>query len=372
MVADTVTGAILADVQPRDAPSFSRKLTDKGAWTVNVLPEDRANAAVNLHAVSTCGRYSWIVLADDFVVQAGPVWTFQYDENTRNLSVSGAGIQSLLDRRVLRNAAGPADNIVHVDNDLVLNNFTLRGIAREIIANSLAPTGYGLPIDVPAAETGTNTRTYEGYDLATVWDRLIELSKVIDGPELDFRPYLTSTGLNLRWELLIGSPTLGDQATAAVWDYGGALSQIDIDVNGSASSCTKAWAKGSGTERTMTAGYAADATLVGLGYPATDFVDNDHTSATEKSTLDSYAAADLEKFQAPTETWKCSVRIDGTSRGANVSPKLGTWALGDAPQFGISGHPWIADGQYRRRIIGYSDGDDSTVTLDLDTTLGVL
>ncbi|QYN19016.1 hypothetical protein [Amycolatopsis sp. DSM 110486] len=35
-----------------------------------------------------------------------------------------------------------------------------------------------------------------------------------------------------------------------------------------------------------------------------------------------------------------------------LSLKLSGWALGDAPVFGVSGHPWIPDGQYRRRILG--------------------
>ncbi|MBB1153528.1 hypothetical protein [Amycolatopsis dendrobii] len=372
LIADTVTGTILSDVTPRDLPSFSRKVTDKGSWTVNVMPEDRANSAVDLHACVDAGRYTWIVACDDYICQAGPTFTYQYDENTRNLSVSGAGIQSLFDRRVLRNPAGPANNIVHVNNDLVLNGYTLRGIAREIVAANLAQVGYGLPIDVPAAEAGTSTRTYYGYDLATVWDRLNELSKVDKGPELDFRPYITPSGNQIRWELLIGSPKLGNQTSTSVWDYGGALGQIDVDTNGAASPCVKAWVRGSGTERTMLAGYASNDTLISLGYPPTDYVDNDHTSVVLKPTLDAYAIADLAQFSAPSETWKCNVRVDGlSSRGVLVSPKLGGWSPGDAPIFGVSGHPWIKDGQYRRRILGFSNDTESTVSLELQETLAV-
>lgn len=372
MVAETTTGNIVADVNPRDLPSFGRKITDKGTWTVNVLPEDRANASLDFHAYTDVGRYSWVILCDDFPVQAGPVVTYQFDENTRNLSVSGVGIQGLFDRRVLRHPSGTTD-IVHVSNDLILNNFTLRGIAREIINANLAQTSYGLPIDVPAAETGTNTRTYFGYDLATAWDRLVELSKVINGPEVDFRPYIVTAGNQIRWELLIGGPTLGNPESLAVWDYGGALGRIDVDVNGSASPCTRVWVKGSGTERTMVSGYAADPTLIGLGYPPTDYVDNDHTSAVAQDTVTAYAQADLATFAAPTEGWKCAVRIDGTTtQGVEVSPRLGTWGLGDAPLFGLSGHPWLADGQYRRRILGFSSATESTVDLELQTTLEVI
>jgi hypothetical protein len=373
LIAETVTGTVVADVTPRDTPSFTRALTDKGTWTINVLPEDRGNAALDLHSYTDAGRYSWAVLYDNYVAQAGPVWTYQFDENTRNLSVSGSGIQGLLDRRVLRNPAGNPATIAAVGNDEVLTGLSLWGIAREVVARSLTPTGYGLPLDVPATAAGVHKRTYQGYDLAMVWDRLVELSKVDGGPELDFRPYLSAAGNLLRWETRIGAPTLGNQGSAAVWDYGGALSQIDIDVNGAASPCTTAYVKGSGADRAMVSGYATDPALIALGYPPTDLVDNDHTSATVAATLTSWAVADLATFRAPQEKWKCSVRIDGTTvAGVSVSPPLGTWVLGDAPRFGVTGHPWIPQGSYRRRILGFSSDTAATVTLDLATTLEVL
>lgn len=373
MVAETVTGKLLADVTPRDLPSFSRAVTDKGTWTINVLPEERNNTHLDLHSFTDAGRFSWIITYDDYVVQAGPVWTYTYDENTRNLSISGSGLQGIFDRRVLRNPNGHTA-IVHESEDLVLTNLSLRGIAQAIVQANLAQPGYGLPIDLPATpEAGTNTRTYEGYDLAQVWQRLKELSEVINGPEIDFAPYIVEGANLIRWSMAAGSPTLGDQTTAAVWDYGGALSQIDVDVNGSASPCTRVWVKGSGTERALLTGYAEDRSLIELGYPPTDYVDTEHSSVTVQQTLEDYADAALKEFSAPMEKWSCSVRVDGiTARDKAVSPALGTWSLGDAPTFGISGHPWIADGQYRRRILGFNGRDESTVDLVLAETLEVL
>ncbi|WP_134664018.1 hypothetical protein [Amycolatopsis sp. CFH S0078] len=372
MVAETVTGNLLADVTPRDLPSFSRKLTDKGQWTVNVVPDDPSNAGLDFQSLTDAGRFSWLIMYGTVVVQAGPTFTHTYDENTRTLSVSGTGVQGLFDRRVLRNSTGHTA-IVNTSEDLTISNKSLRGIAREIVAANLAQTGFGLPIDLPAPETGTNTRTYYGYDLAKVWERLDDLSKVINGPELDFWPYLVPGQNKLRWQMLIGSPLLGDQQSAAVWDYGGALSAIDVDVNGSASPCTRVWVKGSGTERGLLTGFAEDTTLVGLGFPPADFVDGDHTSVIDQQTLEDYADADLAAFSAPTETWKCSVRIDGeTGTGIAVSPALGTWSLGDAPVFGVSGHPWIPDGQYRRRILAFSSKDEASVDLDLQPTAAVI
>lgn len=362
MVAETVTGNILADITPRDVPAFTRKITDKGTWTVNVVPDD--NPDVDLHSYVTAGRYSWLILYGSSVVQAGPTFTYTYTENTRTLSVSGTGIQGLLDRRVLRNPTGTIA-IVDSSQDLTLTG-SLRDIARQIVSADLTQAGYGLPIDLPAAETGTDTRTYFGYDLATAWTRLDELSKVDQGPELDFAPYLVSGANQIRWQFNTGGPLLGDQASAAVWDYGGALSAIDVDSNGSASPCTRAWIKGSGSERALLTGFAENDTLISEGYPPTDYVDGNHTSVTDQDTLDSYADVDLVQLSGAVDTFKCSVRIDGTGAGGHVvSPELGTWSLGDQPTFGVSGHPWIPDGQYRLRVMGYSNQDYASVALEV-------
>lgn len=368
MVAETVTGTLLADITPRELPSFTRAVTDKGSWTVNVIPDDRANAGLDFHSYTDAGRFSWLVAHGDYVVQAGPVVTHTYDENTRALSVSGAGIQGLLARRVLR-SPGTHASITHPAEDVTITGASLRGIATQLVRTNLAQSGYGLPIDVPDTEAGTNTRTYYAYDLAMVWDRLDELAQVSGGPELDFAPYLVAGQNRIRWELRIGGPLLGDQSSAAVWDYGGALSAIDVDNNGSAAPCTRVWVKGSGNERALLTGFAQDPSLVALGFPPTDYVDGDHTSVIEQATLHAHARADLAEFRTPTETWSCAVRIDGSaSAGVEVSPALGNWSLGDAPIFGVSGHPWLPDGDYRRRVLGYSNADASTVTLTLQPT----
>jgi hypothetical protein len=381
LVAETITGTIVADIGPRDLPSFSRHLTDKGSWTVNVLPEDKANASLDLHAYTASGRYCWVVAYDEFIVQAGPVRTFQWDDSTRNLSVAGCGIQGLFDVRIVRNPTGTIAAMADASNDLVITGVSLRGVARRIVGANIEQPGYYLPLDLPASESGTNTRTYQGYDLATAWTRLDELSKVENGPELDFRPYFAGAN-RIRWEMLIGNPLLGDQNSNAVWDYGGALGQINVDVNGSVAPTTRAFAKGSGSERDSLIGYAENAAPIALGFPPTDFVNNDHSAVTVLDTLTGYAKADLTAFAGPTETWTCAVRIDGTTTtGAAVSPALGFWALGDQPVFAMSGHPWITDGSYRRRILGYTDGatggtssagSDAIVNLIVQPTVEVI
>jgi hypothetical protein len=370
LVAETLTGKIVADVIPSQPPSYERAINEKGSWSVSALVHSSANSSVDLHTFTQTGKYSWVIAYGDHITQAGPVWSYQFDEASAKLTVTGSSLGSFLDKRVLRNPSGHTA-IVDPSEDLIYTNRTLRGIMRALVLDNLRQDGYMLPLDLPETEIGTASRTYYGYDLATVWSRMDDLAKVIDGPEFDLQPYFVSGSNYVRWQMLIGGPLLGNQETTAVWDYGGALGSINIDVNGAASPTARVWVKGSGSDRSLLTGFAEDRSLIEQGFPPIDYVDTEHTSVIEQTTLESYADADLKAFRWPTEQWTCSVRIDGAreqATGVEISPALGNWALGDAPTFYVSGHPWLPDGGYRRRITGYADDGPEHVSLTLAET----
>lgn len=367
LVADTVTGTVQADVVMSAQPRFNRTLCQAGTWQVDLVVDEDTNRGVDFHTYTQPGMYSWVVLYGDVPVQGGPLWTYTFTESTRVLSVAGSGMGGLFNRRVLRNPAGDPTAITTPGNDLAYANLSLRGILRQVLADNLAQAGYGLPIDLPASEAGSAVRNYYGYELALVWDRITELSQVIGGPEFDIGPVLTNNGANLRWPLSIGSPLIGDQNTTATWDYGAALSAIDTDVNGSAQPVSRVWVKGSGADAAMLTGYAANTGLAAQGLPGLDFVDSNHTDNGTQDDLTNYATQDLSDLSAATETWKCSVRLDGLydRYGVAVSPALGSFSLGDAPQFGVVGHPWIPDGTYRKRILGVQQSTTDASCMDL-------
>ena len=370
LVAETLTGKIVADVIPAAFPSYERVLNDKGSWGVSLLVGEAANSSVDLHTYTQSGKYSWIIAYGEHITQAGPVWTYQFDDDSSRLSVAGAGIGSEFGKRVLRNPNGRTA-IVDPSEDLAYRGLSLRGIQRQLVADNMVQAGYELPIDLPEPEEGVAERTYFGYDLAWVADRMDDLSKVIGGPEFDFVPYFVPRENRIRWRLDIGSPLLGNQHTSAVWDYGGALGSINVDVDGGSAPAARVWVKGSGSEREMLTGFAEDTSWHERGFPPIDYVDSSHTSVTEQPTLEGYADAALADYADPLETWTCSVRVDGArlqETGVEISPALGNWALGDAPVFYLSGHPWLPDGGFRRRIIGYSNDTQDTASLQLEQT----
>ncbi len=373
-IAETLSGEIRADVAHVGDPSFERTLNEKGSLSVSVMV-DGPNAQVDLHTYTRPGKYSWILAYGQTIVQAGPVWSYQFTDSSRQLDVTCGGMFSLFSRRVTRNPVGSANDaipaIVNESEDLTYTGLSLRGIMSRLVADNLAQLDYDVPtIVVPEAETGENVRNYQGYDLKMIADNMTDLAGVINGPEFDFAPEFTERGTHVQWNLKIGNPLLGNQEPNLVWDYGteGApVDTIDVDVDGSESPITRVWVKGDGTERELKTGFAEDLTRAREGYPGTDYVDGDHTSVTEQDTLEGYADKDLERLSAAVETWTCDVRIAGPG-AVEYAPALESWQLGDAPLFALAGHPWLPDGAYRRRVLGYANSTASSVKLTLAET----
>ncbi len=374
LIAETLSGEIRADVAYTGDFTFERTLCEKGSLAVSVYV-DGPNAQVDLHTYTRPGKYSWILVYGTVIVQAGPVWSYQFNDADRTLQVTCGGMFSLFSRRVTRNPAGSADDpvkaIVNESEDLAYTGLSLRGIMSRLVSDNLAQLDYGMPsIHVPEPEAGEAERNYPAYNLKMLADNMTDLAGVIGGPEFDFAPEFTEHGTHVRWNLKIGNPLLGDQESTNVWDYGteGApIGTIDVDVDGSDSPITRVWVKGDGTERDLKTGFAEDLSRVHEGYPGTDFVDGDHTSVTEQQTLEDYADKDLELLSAATEAWTCEVRIAGPG-AVEYAPALSNWQLGEAPLFAIANHPWLPDGSYRRRVLGYSNASDSSVSLKLAET----
>ncbi|QUH01444.1 hypothetical protein HUO13_12045 [Saccharopolyspora erythraea] len=366
LVARTVDGAVVADVRPSEFPTFSREINAAGSWGVTLQLDDPSNVHVDFRSLATSVRYSWAVCYGDFVCQAGPVTTYGIDEASRTLTVGGAGIGVLFDRRIMRNPNGHTA-IVDPSEDIAYASYSIRGLVRDMVALNIAQPGYELPIDIDTdSVTGNHSGTHHAYELKSVADLMDQFADNAERCEYEFAPYLANGGTHVRWELRVKSPGLGDPDTPAVWDSHGALGPVAVDGDGSAATATRVWVKGSGSDRGLLTGFAEDATLYADDYPGLDYVDTEHSSVTEQATLESYADTALAAFRYPLETWSTDIRIDGlTSAGVRVSPELGTWNLGDAPWFAVQGHSWIPDGMYRRRIVAFSSSSQDRVKLTL-------
>ncbi|GAA2812740.1 hypothetical protein [Saccharopolyspora taberi] len=364
LVAQTTTGEIVGDIRASDVPKFERRISDPGSYTVDVYLGNGANTAADLHEFTETGRYSWIVAYGDYICQAGPVWTWQFSDQERKLSVSGSNVSSLFDKRILRNPHGHTA-ITDPSEDLILRDLSVRGLLAELVRANLAQRGYQLPITIPEAEPGPESITYYGYDLATVWDRMTDLAERDNGSEVDFAPEFVDGGRQIRWRLDIGDPLLGDQNTGAVWDYGSVIGPIDTDVDGATTPASRVWVKGAGEGRNLLTGVAEDPALPAAGVPGIDLVDTSHAAEQRQDLLDSYARAALQGQRQPNSRWETTLRIATGATSTEASAALGTWALGDAPLIAVAGHPWMPSAHYRRRVVSFADSSPNEIRIDL-------
>lgn len=359
-VAETATGKIVRDLPFVGAPQWSYGLNMAGALApkipIGAISKDDLRAVLDYWRLSI--GLSW----GDHIWQCGPVVTYRYSDvdGPPVLDVGCAGIWSLFtQKRVIANPAWTGVSLAEEDADVALTNLSLHTIAKRLVQNDLTRNG-NIPIVLPADITGTQERNFPGYDLAYVGERLSNLTQVIDGPEVEFRPeYTDSSRTYVQWRMRTGNPRLGNLGLPHTWDYGRALSHVDEDGDGSQQQFTS-WVRGNGMERGLLIGHHADESLTDLGWPMLESVDGSHSSAIEQATLDGWAQANVETYRNGMNTWAARVRIDGTDgRGRHTgSPALDIVSAGDNATFSLRDHRWIPNGVYGQRILSISSGGD--------------
>lgn len=364
-VASTVTGQIVGDVPFSGTPSWDSGINVTGRLEVQV-PLGGGSAAeggiakTDLWPYLDYWRWSWGLAYDAYICQCGPLVTYQFSDEAGppTVRIGCTGLWGLFtNKRLLINPAWTAGTpITDTSADTVLTDLTLHSIARRLVSNDLTRNG-SLPIVLPAEITGTETRTYPGYDLANVGERMQQLTQVINGPEIEFRPeYTDSTRRAVRWPMRIGNPRLGNLGLPHAFDYGRALTHLDIDADGSAQQFDT-WVRGNGTERGLLTGRYTDTSLVAAGWPNLENVDNNHTSDIEPATMNGWAQADVQTYRTGMSLASATVRVDGSDgRGDQLSrsPSLDLIAAGDTATFTITGHRFVRDGTYAHRILGIS------------------
>jgi hypothetical protein len=374
IITNTVTGAFVDELIPAEQPTFTVELNTKGSWGTTLALGSPPNTVDNVLAYATGGKHTWTVVWDSYPVQGGPPTDVSYEQAKRTLTVSGPGLGAFFEQREVRNPAGSPATINATANTRIITGYSRRQIMRQLVVDSCAPTGNALPLDVAdgLSEGGTQNRVYNGWDLAAVWKKITEESEAQNGPEFVLRPlFLNISGTDyVAFKLALGTPLLGNQALDALWESNAAFGSIDVDFNAGVFRPHNVWVKGAGDAGAAAIGYATNSTaLVAGGYPYASRANTEHADEIAKTTLDSYAAADLAQYSVAQSTWRMKIRIDGKNdRGVVVSPQLGSFSEGDQPLIRVTKHDVISDDTYRRRIVGYTNSDPGTVDLKLAPT----
>lgn len=244
------------------------------------------------------------------------------------------------------------------------SGMSLRGIASEVgtLCTSRKPSGQ-LPIDwTYAGEGGGHERTYDGFDVGnnSCADVLRKLANVIDGPDIQFRPYLADE-THVRLRLVAGSDSdvfIGQSATHefAFMPHGGNAENVKVDY---ANPVMRVYATGSGTDEAKLCCLSEDMTLCSMTdpWPLMEYHYND-SDADSAQILRGHADAELEATSRPL----MQVSFDVHFNDPSVPPPGSMWP-GEMVVLHVSGFPSLPDGPYRMRLMEMSGDDTDKATL---------
>jgi hypothetical protein len=343
-----------------------------GTWSIKVNGDDALGATVPARAIdtkrlqvwesTTLGRVGLLAVEDGIPVAAGPLWKRRYTQG-KTITLTAGGMRSYLARRVAIDWIGNAaqmrssslvwpDGTVFSGFDLNYSGLSLGTIAKRLVQAALEWPGGNVPITLPPDEAGTNERNYAAIDLKMIGKLLDDLTAVINGPDISFRPYFADDGLGIYWQMSVGTtakPRLGnDDASLVKWTVGaptGGAFDLEVDEDGT----------GLAEEVFATAGNSSDKSLfsrwnytplAAAGFPLLQAVDHGHSDIEDRTLLSGYTREAARLAQFPRSFWTMSSR-----KKAAGAPELGDYWLGDMATITVAPEePVLPPGDFIRRI----------------------
>lgn len=384
-LADLRTGRQILDLQPLDG-SWACGLNDPEDIDVTLNMNDPDTIALGLRNTSAPAKTVLAVAEGDVILGAGPIWTRTYDRNAKTLKLGAKGVWSYYDHRHILPVLAktlpttqfivpdPADPTKTIPNPLLntnLSNLWLGTIAKRLVQQAHAWTGGALPIVFENDEVGVHLRNWTGVEFKNLGEALAQLTEVEGGPDIRFEPRFTGDMLGIEWVLRTGTaakPLLASE-TIHLWDLTvpeSAASNLTVTEDAS-NLASLGWQTGGRSDDTVMIARAEDTSLVDFGFPLFETLDSSHSSVSQQSTLDAYAAESVLYGRGPSEVWAFNAE-------ANQKPLVGSYQAGDYCDLAVApydpvtceGDPFIPGGRtpYRQRIIHISGAlGDETVKI---------
>lgn len=307
------------------------------------------------------------------LITGGPIWTSSYSDDNGVLRVGAGAISTYYDHRKVMPVLAAGDN--PAEASVTYDAAQLGLIAKRLIELAHSHTGGALPIVLPDdADLGgagtTHTRTYPGYELGWIGERLQQLTEVEGGPEIQFVPRRRDDDPRfIEWVARIGvEPDMILTQAGPAWTFDqtvpkSPIKKIDVATDGS-NQTFRSWAAGQGEAEGRPVVYADNTALVDAGWPLLESEVQATDTVSEAATLLDSARADLAHGSAPIETWTVVVDRDGRPNVAAIQP-------GDWCDFRVGNHPYLPAGDHRLRILSKSGDASKLVTLQMVPTLTV-
>jgi hypothetical protein len=360
---DLLTGRIRGTLQALDGP-WSEALNAAGAVACTVSLRTRAMRRLDLAQSAEPARTFLAVFDGETCLQAGPIWSHEWSEDSGRLTLVAGGMWTYFDHRVLlpvlagRLPSDPTTDTrfmpVSADPDYPWPTDTrtsLQGIAVALVAQAKAETNGNVPVVLPSPIAGPNQRAYRGSDTAWVGERLLELSRVAGGPDIRFTPRLTTDKLHVEWVMEVGTPAkpmLASDRDVVFWvgTKAASVSGLTSKLSGARIGNRAFSSGGNAADETLVA-VATDPTLGAAGFPALDLIDSQRSTVSQIATLQDYATQLARRGRRPS-------RLTSFSHNLDARPFLSSFRAGDFAQVRVKKSLYLPVADLRMRITARS------------------
>tara|TARA_R110002124_G_scaffold5003_8_gene31480 strand:+ start:1916 stop:3130 length:1215 start_codon:yes stop_codon:yes gene_type:complete len=399
IIGNLRTGRRILDLPVMSGRWGCRYLT---AGTINVTVDlnDPDVQALELSNTATPTQAFLAVVEGETIMEAGPIWVSNYSRDTRTLELAAKGMGSYFNHRLILpllaatvdvdqfTIPDPTDTSKTMANPALTSSYSalsLGTIAKRLVEQAQSWAGSDVPIVFQADEAGTHERNYLGLDFKPVMQAIDDIANTEDGPEFSFQPRFTADMLGVEWLFRTGTNDnpLVTSESVPLWSVTAPKSPVSgltISEDGS-QRLSLGWQVGGRQADTVLVARAYDPTLVDSGFPLMEDIDSSHSTVSEQSTLDSYAAAMVRAGLSPYEVWSFTAEANPVDEnGLSGGPQIGQYRVGDFadlvfdawdPLTGV-GDPFLTQKRtVRHRIIGLS-GDERGrfVKVDLAPKVG--
>lgn len=353
----TITGEKGARIEPT-ALSWSIELNKTESCSLTVKAKDLAKVDPAWWYPDAGGIL--LTYQDPFgrnlPIVAGPIQGWPTDKGDE-VSFDFAGIRDVLKSR-------------NITRDKKYRGLSLGSIAWRIVEETMSekpggllPIVHGSP-DQEFTDDADHQRTYEQWNLANnnVDKRLTELSEVINGPDIMFRPeWVDETQQRIQWSMVHGTekrpPII--QTWTPDFDLTGPNPSItDPQVTSDASMlANRVWVTGSGEGESVARQYADDLTSLSKWMPFRERVLSDSDQGNDEKLL-AKARGEIAASQRIVQQVSFSTRADSKKY------PLGSFHVGDTGMVNISGFLTFPSGRWPMRLLKLSGNLDEKVNLE--------
>lgn len=356
-VGELTTGKNIIPIPAVDG-EYEIRRNREGSISCDVTLSSKAHRRLDLAQNAAEGRTYLAIAEGEHVFAAGAIWDHEYDDDARRLTLTAEGMWSVLNRRFILPAAVETVSLLLTSGDdegkpnpavaTVFTGESWPAIVRGIIEQGFTRAGGQLPIVFGPDGVGAHDKTYDSASFKSQGEAITDLTELVNGPEVEFRPEFNAAGDGLEWHAVVADDTSLQIASV------GRPHRFDFSVpkrtvrklktkSSARELSSEAWATGGRQASIALISRAANTVLTDRGYPRLETLNAAHSTVTEQATNDAYAEDELNLGSAPARWWSFESNMDAV-------PTVGSLHLGDYCDVIIRGNAYLPDGTHRRRI----------------------